>query len=217
MASQYKVKEGECLASIAEDHNFADFRAIYDHPQNARFKRDHPNPNVIMPGDVLFIPDKRQNEVSRSVGQKHLFEFRRSKIMLRLRLQNWKGKSLANKEYELKLDDETLYGTTDAQGRIEQAIPVKTLQAELSVRLDVEEDTANPTWLLEIGYLHPVKYLTGVQARLANLNLYFGKVDGINGPLTELAVKAFQQQYGLDVDGIPGPKTQTKLEEVHGC
>ena len=36
-------------------------------------------------------------------------------------------------------------------------------------------------------------------------------VDGIFGPLTEAAVKAFQQSSGLAADGIAGPQTWPKL------
>lgn len=40
---------------------------------------------------------------------------------------------------------------------------------------------------------------------------YALNVDGIFGPKTELAVRAFQAKNGLAVDGIVGPKTWTKL------
>lgn len=38
-----------------------------------------------------------------------------------------------------------------------------------------------------------------------------GPVDGVSGPKTKAAVKAFQQANGLVVDGIVGPKTQAAL------
>lgn len=41
-------------------------------------------------------------------------------------------------------------------------------------------------------------------------------VDGIFGNGTENAVKAFQRKQGLEVDGVVGPKTWTKLLEVSG-
>ena len=41
-------------------------------------------------------------------------------------------------------------------------------------------------------------------------------VDGIMGPKTKAAVKAFQQKHGLVADGVVGPKTRAKLEESDG-
>lgn len=52
-----------------------------------------------------------------------------------------------------------------------------------------------------------------VQAKLRSLGLYAGAVDGINGPRTKAAVRAFQRINGLRVDGIAGPRTQARLFE----
>src|SRR3954465_9266719 len=54
---------------------------------------------------------------------------------------------------------------------------------------------------------HPVKTL---QYLLAARN-HPVTVDGIFGPLTEAAVRAFQQEKGLAVDGIVGPNTWSAL------
>jgi peptidoglycan hydrolase-like protein with peptidoglycan-binding domain len=40
-----------------------------------------------------------------------------------------------------------------------------------------------------------------------------GPIDGIFGPRTEAAVKAYQEAYGLKVDGIVGPITWGSLNE----
>ena len=50
-----------------------------------------------------------------------------------------------------------------------------------------------------------------LQRRLKELGYYTGSVDGDFGENTEKAVKAFQQNNGLTVDGKAGTKTMTKL------
>ena len=50
-----------------------------------------------------------------------------------------------------------------------------------------------------------------VQTRLKKWGYYTGAVDGINGPKTIAAVKAFQKKYGLTADGIVGPLTAAKM------
>lgn len=46
-----------------------------------------------------------------------------------------------------------------------------------------------------------------VQQKLKSLGYYKGAVDGIFGVQTKNAVKAFQRNCGITVDGIAGPKT----------
>lgn len=72
-------------------------------------------------------------------------------------------------------------------------------------------------WDLEIGYLDPFEEVTGVQARSYNLGYNPGPIDGIVGPLTREAIRRFQKDNHLEVDGIPGTKTQAKLKELYGC
>jgi phosphohistidine swiveling domain-containing protein len=57
--------------------------------------------------------------------------------------------------------------------------------------------------------------LAGVQFRLNALGFGAGPVDGVLGPRTTRAVRAFQQAHPpLAVDGVPGPKTQERLVEA---
>lgn len=53
--------------------------------------------------------------------------------------------------------------------------------------------------------------ITAVQRRLKELGYYKIAVDGIWGPKTLAAVKAFQRDYGLTVDGIVGTWTERSL------
>ncbi len=50
-----------------------------------------------------------------------------------------------------------------------------------------------------------------IQQTLKERGLYNGNVDGIYGTQTQEAVKKFQKQQGLAVDGIAGPQTLKRL------
>jgi peptidoglycan hydrolase-like protein with peptidoglycan-binding domain len=46
----------------------------------------------------------------------------------------------------------------------------------------------------------------GIQAGLVKLGFDPGPVDGVAGSKTRSAIRAYQQQYGLAVDGLPSPE-----------
>ena len=50
-----------------------------------------------------------------------------------------------------------------------------------------------------------------IQTRLKKWGYYNGAIDGILGPKSIAAIKAFQKKYGLVQDGIVGPKTAAKM------
>lgn len=49
------------------------------------------------------------------------------------------------------------------------------------------------------------------QAMLQRIGMYHGEIDGIAGPLTREAIKAFQRAWKLVVDGKLGPRTNRTL------
>ncbi len=53
-----------------------------------------------------------------------------------------------------------------------------------------------------------------LQEKLRVAGFYYGNSNGIFGPITEEAVKQFQEAYNLDVDGVVGPETQQKLPPI---
>jgi N-acetylmuramoyl-L-alanine amidase len=53
-----------------------------------------------------------------------------------------------------------------------------------------------------------------LQGRLKFIGFYHGSIDGDYGYKTLLAVKRFQGEFGMRVDGIVGPKTKLRLWEA---
>jgi hypothetical protein len=65
--------------------------------------------------------------------------------------------------------------------------------------------------ILKIG-VPPGDDVRYVQEILQILGYYRGDIDGYYGPLTEQAVRQFQEANGLAVDGIVGPNTYEALQ-----
>jgi hypothetical protein len=81
-------------------------------------------------------------------------------------------------------------------------------------------------WKLEIGKLNPVcesapnsDCISGVQQRLNNLNINTGPVDGILGPNTRSAIRAFKEiqkvKSAKGHEEEPDGVTQDRLKQVH--
>ena len=62
----------------------------------------------------------------------------------------------------------------------------------------------------QFGYID-LDDLEGVQKGLSTLGFDPGKIDGIDGPNTEKAVRAFQAHALVDVDGKVGKQTREAL------
>jgi len=53
-----------------------------------------------------------------------------------------------------------------------------------------------------------------LQARLQYIGFYNGKIDGVFGWGTYWALRNFQYEFGMEIDGLGGTKTKQKLEQV---
>lgn len=215
MPIEHIVQQGDCLASIAKQYGFADWNTIYNDGLNAAFRKLRPDPHVLLPGDQLYIPDKKVKDESCQTDMVHVFQVRREKTRLRIVVRDINGVPLGGKKYKLTVEGAVYQGVLPDSGLLDRPIPADAVKGELKVW--VEDDFPNypDTWTLKLGHLDPVESLTGVQARLNNLGYDCGPVDGLNGPRTQAAVRAFQKDYGLTVDGVPGPKTQAALKREH--
>jgi N-acetylmuramoyl-L-alanine amidase len=220
MSSFHTVVQGEHLSSIARKYGFASYKTIWEHGQNAELKNKRKNPNVIFPGDRLFIPDKGEKEEPRGTEQRHRFKLNTEKLKLRLVLEDIYEKPIANAPVELRLESGEFKLTTNGQGKIEQEIQATDEQGFLLIK-DPQTPINEILVPVKIGHLDPVDELSGQQARLNNLGYFAGPSGGKSEEENRLmfvsAVEEFQCDHSLTVDGKCGPNTQAKLKQVHGC
>ena len=217
MSTVYTVQQGDHLSKIAMNFGFSDYRVIWDHPDNAALKAKRKNPNVLFPGDTLFIPDRELREESCSTDQRHRFTVRTTVPKLRLVLEDLYETPIANANCMLVVGNDVRNVTTDGSGRIEQVLPPGEDNAYLIIQDDSQTAFNFVEIPLKIGHLDPVEELTGQQARLKNLGYFFGEIGDKEDESFRAAVEEFQCDNSLTVDGICGPKTQAKLKAVHGC
>ena len=202
---EYQVKPGDCISSLAREYGFL-WKTIWDANPDLQSKRK--NPNLLMPGDVIIIPEKTLREESCATDQRHKFVELGETTKLRLILERF-NVALANRRYILTFDGVTLQGTTDSTGTLEVSIDPAAEECHLQMPDDDLE------CILKLGHLDPLEESSGVQQRLQNLGFYFGDLEAVDNNELADALSAFQSSANLDVTGTLDDATRQKLFEMH--
>lgn len=191
MAENYTVQAGDYMEMIAEHFGFRDYHVIYDHPNNQALKTARPNPHILYPGDTVYIPDKDPGDQDADTDKKHKFVVKTQKVKLILRIRR-NDKPFANQSYKLKVGAQNFSGKTAADGLIQHDIPIGIPQGELTF-------TGPPSYTrkLNLGFLHPITIVSGVQMRLNNLGFGCGPATGAQSYPYTSALTAFQKKQGL--------------------
>ena len=70
---QHTVEAGDCLISIAAHYGFS-VDMIWNLADNASLKDKRKDPNTLVPGDIVVIPDRREKVVSCETAKTHTFK-----------------------------------------------------------------------------------------------------------------------------------------------
>jgi putative peptidoglycan binding protein len=200
----HRVQPGDCIASIAYRYGFFP-NTLWQHPENKALRELRKDPNVLAPGDVVHVPDKRVREETCAAGRSH--RFKRKAVPERLELQlTREGEPRQDEPYVLEVDGaEVARGSADGDGRISASISPSARQARLLL--------TDGTEVIEIslGHLLPVDDLRGAQQRLQGLGLYRGPTHGELDDDTVAALVDFQVERELEPTGELDAATQGAL------
>ena len=206
MPINYVVQQGDCISSIAFEHGFFP-DTIWNYPANAELKRKRRDPNTLVAGDVVVIPDLREKNVNKPTGEMHKFRLKNTPALCSLQIFS-EDEYRANQRYELEIDDKIFTGTTDAEGVLRVPIPPNAKNGVLTIG----EDKA--VFNLQFGHIEPPTEIRGVQARLNNLG-YDCPINGKLDEETQNALREFQFANGLKETGEIDEATRQKLDELH--
>lgn len=204
-AQQYVVKEGDCISSLAEAWGLLPDTLWNANPE-LQSRRD--NPNVLLPGDELIVPQKRIKTDPAVTDQLHQYVRKGVPAKFRLVVERYQ-QPLKNKRYVLSVDGNNYEGTTSATGLLEISLPPGAREGLL--RIPDEQIECE----LQFGCLDPVDEIAGAQARLQNLGYYHGDLTGeVNDEFQE-ALQVFQSDFGVPVTGELDDATKEKFLAEH--
>lgn len=208
MPIEHEVKQGDSTIKLADKHGFFS-DTIWNDPANAELKKKRENKDVLLPGDMIVIPDKEPKYETKPTEQRH--RFRRKGMPGVFRVQVFDSdEPRANQRYILTAGPISSEGTTDATGTLKEFVPPSCSKIKLVIGDDEQE------FIFQIGHLDPINEMIGVQKRLFNLGHDPGPFDGQLSPQTRAALTAFQQRFDdLEDTGKPDGPTIERLNEVY--
>lgn len=115
---------------------------------------------------------------------------------------------IADAEVDLQAPGWSESARTDANGLLSFDVPRRIVEVSLCVAQD--------THVLRFQELDPLPSVRGVQSRLLALGYDSGPLTGKLGGTTVAAIRAFQRDQKLRVDGVAGPKTCAALRAAFG-
>ncbi|HBY58182.1 MAG TPA: hypothetical protein DEH78_00060 [Solibacterales bacterium] len=207
---QHRVQKGDCIASIADKYGHF-WGKVWQYGPNAQLKNLRKNPNVLMDGDVVVVPEKAPGEKDAATDQLHTYRRKGVPSKVRLRMMAH-DKPRRDIDWTFDVDGKTHRGKTDGDGYLSLPVPPGVQRGVLKLYVDnlVEEHTIN------LGYLNPITEVTGIQQRLRNLGIECPE-SGAMDEDTKNALNEFRAKYELEPADGPDQATIDKLKEVHGA
>lgn len=206
--AKHIVKQGECIESIAFEHGLF-WETVWNDSQNAELKQKRKDPNVLLPGDEVFITDKREKTESCATEKRHRFRKKGvpAKVVIRFEID---GEQRADEPYFVVIDGIRSNGRTDDEGMVKLFISPGAKKGRITF------PESERQYDLILGGLDPISELSGVQGRLMDLGFFPGPVDNKMSPELIEAVRTFQEKNDLKATGTLDDDTRQTIDKVFG-
>jgi N-acetylmuramoyl-L-alanine amidase len=244
MNKTHKVRQGECIDSIALLYGFSP-STIWLHECNAELKSLRKDPNILYPMDEVFIPDLCTEKINGDTDKRHKFVRKGVPAKLKLRFLKPKEDQPPHQEEDASNGDEdpSTYEDSEPPATAQEMEPVSNTPYRLNIgSLTIEGETDSDgsveavippdategeitfdsggpderTLPLAFGQLDPVDTLVGARKRLRNLGYHCTIDEDEMTPELREVIAQFQTDNQMTVSGELDRATKDKLVETHG-
>ena len=208
MPKRHVASDGESIESIAFENGFF-WETVWNADENAPLRELRSDPNILVEGDEVVVPEKRQRSVQVATGKKHVFKLRGVPSILRVQLVDG-GKPRAGLAFTVEANGRKQTGTTDGEGWVKCYLMPDVESGELRL------DASGERFAFQVGKVSPPDTPRGVQTRLRNLGYYSGEIESSLSDEAVEALHAFQRDRNLPETDDPDDATRDALVEAHG-
>src|SRR5512146_1009057 len=123
----HTVERGEWMGSIAADAGFKAWRWIWDLGQNASLRAKRPDPNLLAPGDHVFVPKAEPKSSPHPTDAAHVFtrDLDEDKLIIRFNGVAIYIKHFGPIAYTLTVEGNPRSGTISSEDdKIEVPLPI---------------------------------------------------------------------------------------------
>ncbi len=238
MPDTHTIGKGESVPFLAAGWGFM-WQTIWNDGNNSDLKTKRVDPDILLAGDSLYVPDMTAKDVSKPVEQTHNFvkKIPKAKFVLVLRrvpaakkgieagtTEFWNYKdadpappddeAAANVPYHFYADGVLIdQGNTDGNGQLSVTFSPVAAAGRVIFNRGTPQEIS-----MDLGFreMDPLSEVTGVCKRLYNLG-FPCPTDSTEVTVdVQMAIQAFQKKYQLTVNGTIDDPTRNKLKEIYG-